>query len=81
MLEPDSIGAYYYAGDYNGYDLFRRNDSAYEIWRDTVNNWWIISVAAGDVTAGCWKRVVPTIAGSYTPVAPYTGTASVEIAT
>ena len=80
-LTPDSTGTYYYAGEYDGYDLFRRNDSAYEIWRDTLNNWWIISVAAGDVTAGCWKRIVASITGTYTPIAPYTGTATVAIDT
>jgi len=78
---PDATGTFYYAGQYDGYDFFRRVDAAYEIWRDTALTQWVLSEKAGDVVAGHWERAEPTIAGIYSPIAPFTGDATVAIAT
>jgi len=78
-LLPDATGTFYYAGQYDGFDYFRRPDEEYEIWRDTALNKWVLSEFAGDVFAGNWERADPAIAGIYSPIAPFTGDALISI--
>lgn len=63
---PDCTGRYILAGQHNGKDYYRREDSAWFIWWYPfgVDEWWI-SVALDNADAG-WYRASPDMLGAYT---------------
>jgi len=53
-----------------------RGDSAYYIWWDGVDSWYI-SLVLGVLGLLRWKRTDPNIEGDYVPGGTATGTATV----
>lgn len=77
-LTPDATGDYYEDGVHLGFPKYRREDSAYWIWRFPPANVWIISIFP-ESPGGSWRRYQPDVLGAYDPWAPFLGVATVEL--
>lgn len=75
--DPDCSGTYVYAGAYEGYPYWTRQDFAYSLWSDPETNNWYISVAPGNTIAGVWTSALG-LDTTYDPTAPYTGSPHVD---
>jgi len=75
-LTPDATGDYFQDGTYEGQPCYRRTDSAFWIWYWSYRHWWYISTSPA-TTVPRWGRTHSNILGSYNPVPPYTGIATV----
>lgn len=75
-VTPDCTGDYLPAGIYNGSPYYSRDDAAYLIWVDVVDNWYI-SPALGDMGGPVWFRADPCIEGEYLDGVGATGKAYV----
>ncbi len=77
-LDPNAIGDYLYAGEYNGEDYYYREDGAYFLWHE--GGYWYITNHLGWGTGGYWLYGgVGDPVGNYNPAGGATGTATVSV--
>ncbi len=77
-LSPDVTGTYTVAGVYNGLPYYRRGTDSYYIWRYLGSGGiWIIGPNPGGTSGNLFNNFTTSLAGSYNPIVPSTGTATV----
>lgn len=75
-LTPDSTGDYLPHIIHNGKISYRRTDGAYFIWWDGGVTWFF-TPELGNIDPPRWQRVGVDIEGTYNPIVPATGIATV----
>ncbi len=76
-LDPDVTGDYLPHIVHDGKMSYRRQDGAWFIWWNTAGIIWNITDEIGVFNVPRWVRAVTGPGGTYEPVAPATGDATV----